>query len=163
MPRCRESQRNAAPGTVIETSPAAAAVVSEIAARLAAQGGAALFIDYGHADGRSGSSVQAVRGQRQVDWLAEPGLADLSAHVDFRSAADVAQASGARWLGTAEQGAWLRALGIDQRTAALAKAAPDQREALLAARERLVAPEQMGALFKVMGLAGKGWPDGAGF
>jgi NADH dehydrogenase [ubiquinone] 1 alpha subcomplex assembly factor 7 len=31
------------------------------------------------------------------------------------------------------------------------------------ALERLVAPEQMGTLFKVLGLAGKDWPVGAGF
>jgi NADH dehydrogenase [ubiquinone] 1 alpha subcomplex assembly factor 7 len=66
-------------------------------------------------------------------------------------------------LGTVEQGGWLRALGIDARTAALAKASPDQAEALATARDRLVAPDQMGALFKVMGLVGSGWPDGAGF
>ena len=30
-------------------------------------------------------------------------------------------------------------------------------------RERLVADDQMGQLFKVMGLAAPGWPDGAGF
>ena len=32
-----------------------------------------------------------------------------------------------------------------------------------AARDRLVAPDQMGTLFKAMGLAAPGWPDGAGF
>ena len=31
------------------------------------------------------------------------------------------------------------------------------------AKERLVGEGQMGLLFKVMGLAGPGWPGGAGF
>ena len=44
-----EGRRAAEVGTVIETCPAAAAVVTEAARRLAHQGGAALFIDYGHA------------------------------------------------------------------------------------------------------------------
>ena len=150
-------------GTVIETSPAAAAVLGEIAARLAAQGGAALVIDYGHADGRSGSSLQAVRAHAKVDPFAAPGEADLSAHVDFAQLAEVARARGCRWLGTIEQGTWLRALGIDARAEALARHAPQQRGDVLAARARLVDPAQMGSLFKVMGLAGPGWPDGAGF
>ena len=35
-------------------------------------------------------------------------------------------------------------------------------EVVEAARHRLVSPEQMGALFKVIAFAGEGWPDGAG-
>ena len=158
-----ESRRSAPLGTVIETCPAAAAVTFEIAGRLAAQGGAALFIDYGHSDGRAGSSLQAVRAHERVDPLAAPGEADLSAHVDFATLAQIAQSRGARWLGTAEQGDFLRALGIDARAEALAQVAPQHREALLAARDRLVNPEAMGSLFKVMGLSADHWPDGAGF
>jgi NADH dehydrogenase [ubiquinone] 1 alpha subcomplex assembly factor 7 len=45
----------------------------------------------------------------------------------------------------------------------LAKASPARAERFAAALERLVAPEQMGTLFKVLGLAGKDWPVGAGF
>jgi NADH dehydrogenase [ubiquinone] 1 alpha subcomplex assembly factor 7 len=158
-----EALRDAAMGTIVETCPAAAAVVGEVAARLAAQGGAALFVDYGHAAFRAGSTLQAVRQHRKVDPFADPGEADLTALVDFATLAEVAQARGARWLGTAEQGAWLRALGIDARAQALAQAAPAQAEAIVAARDRLVAPDQMGRLFKVMGLAAPTWPDGAGF
>jgi len=158
-----EGRREAEGGTVIETSPAAAGIVGEAAARLAAQGGAALFIDYGHARPRAGSTLQAVRGHASVDPLAHPGQADLSAHVDFATLVRVAQARGARWLGTAEQGAWLMALGIDARATALARTAPKRADEIAAAHARLVAGEQMGALFKVMGLAAPGWPDGAGF
>ena len=35
--------------------------------------------------------------------------------------------------------------------------------ALQVARDRLISEGQMGLLFKVMGLAGPGWPGGAGF
>ena len=150
-------------GSVIETSPACAAIVSEVASRLALQGGAALFIDYGHADGRSGSSVQAVRGQERVGLFDAPGEADISAHVDFAQGEAIAAAQGCRVLGTVTQGSWLYALGIMQRAQALATGAPDQREALMQARDRLIAPDQMGTLFEVMGLAGPDWPDAAGF
>jgi len=156
--RCREPE-----GTLIETSPAAAAVVHEVAGRLTQQGGAALFVDYGHAEERSGSTFQAVSRHRKVDPFAAPGEADLTAHVDFATLAQVAQSQGCRWLGTVTQGDWLRAMGIENRAEALSESAPQHRAALHSAMHRLTGADQMGELFKVMGLAAPGWPDGAGF
>ncbi len=153
---------DSAPGTIIETCPAAAAVMGEIARRLAAQGGAALAIDYGHLAPRAGSTLQAIARHRKVDPLADPGTADLTAHVDFAALAEVAQREGARVLGSATQGEWLAALGIDARAAALAKAAPERAEEVETARARLTARDQMGALFKVMAFVHPDWPDAAG-
>ena len=162
-PAVPADRREAPEGTIVETSPASAAVMYEVAGRLAAQGGTALFIDYGHALPRFGSSLQAVREHRMVDVFAAPGEADLTAHVDFSALAPIALSRDVRWLGTVEQGRWLRALGIEARADALAAYAPDHADAIHAARERLTGEGQMGVLFKVMGLAGPGWPDGAGF
>ncbi|MCW1383153.1 SAM-dependent methyltransferase [Novosphingobium sp. KCTC 2891] len=150
-------------GTILETCPAAAAVTYEIAGRLAAQGGAALLIDYGHAEPRYGSSLQAVRAHRKVDVFSSPGEADLTAHVDFSALAPIAQSRGVRWLGTVEQGRFLRGLGIEARAEALSSFAPEHAAAIAVARDRLIGEGQMGALFKVMGLAAPEWPDGAGF
>jgi len=158
-----EARRNAPEGTLIETSPGAAAVIDEVAGRLARQGGAALLIDYGHAEARTGSTFQAVRRHEKVDPFAAPGEADLTAHVDFAGLSQLAQARGCRWLGTTTQGAWLRALGIATRAEALSQIAPQHRQSLASALHRLVDAEQMGDLFKVMGLAALDWPDGAGF
>lgn len=158
-----EGRRDAPEGTLIETSPAAAAVIYEAAGRLEKQGGAALFIDYGHAEERTGSTFQAVRRHRKVDPFANPGEADLTAHVDFAMLAQVAQSRGCRWLGTVAQGDWLRALGIESRAEALSEFAPQYREALHSAMHRLIDTNQMGELFKVMGLTAPNGPDGAGF
>src|SRR5687768_11470804 len=158
-----EARRAAEVGTVLETCPGAAAIVFEAAGRLAAQGGAALFIDYGHVEPRTGSTLQAVARHRKVDPFAAPGEADLTAHVDFVTLADIARSRGAKWLGTVPQGAWLRALGIEARAEALADFAPQHREALMRAKDRLIGDGQMGQLFKVMGLASPEWPDGVGF
>lgn len=154
---------DAAEGSILETSPAAATVVQDVAGRLAAQGGAALFIDYGYSQPQLGSTLQAVRAHRKVDPFAGPGEADLTALVDFATLAGIAEAAGGRWLGTREQGAWLKALGIDARAEALTRGAPHAEEAIRAEALRLTAPQEMGSLFKVMGLAAPGWPDGAGF
>ena len=131
--------------------------------RNAADLGAALFVDYGYTAPQEGSTLQAVASHRHVDPFEAPGEADLTAHVDFDTLAQIARSRGVRWLGTVPQGEWLRALGIDARAEALAGYAPQHRETLMRARDRLVAPEQMGQLFKVMGLAAPDWPDAVGF
>ncbi len=158
-----EPRRDAPVGTVIETCPGAAATLFEVAGRLTGQGGAALFIDYGHLVQRTGSTLQAVKGHQKVNAFAMPGEADLTAHVDFEQMKQVALSRGARWMGSTTQGAFLTGLGIHQRAEALAEFAPHHREAIIGARDRLIAPDQMGELFKVMALAAPDWPDGAGF
>lgn len=158
-----EHLRQAPEQTLIETCPGAAAVMDDIARRLAAQGGAALLVDYGYAEPQTGSTLQALKDHAKVDPFAMPGEADLTCLVDFAAMAEVALAGGARHLGTVTQGSFLRALGIDMRAAQLSTVAPQQSSAILAARDRLVDEGQMGTLFKVMGLAAPDWPDGAGF
>ena len=158
-----EALRDAEEGTVIETCPGAAAIVHEIAGRLAAQGGCALLIDYGHTHARTGSTLQAIKAHTKVDPFATPGEADLTAHVDFAALAPIVRSRGCRVLGTVTQGHFLRQLGIEMRARTLAEGAPDRRELLHAAKDRLIGESQMGTLFKVMGLAAPTWPDGAGF
>jgi NADH dehydrogenase [ubiquinone] 1 alpha subcomplex assembly factor 7 len=138
-------------------------VLYEVAGRLAEQGGAALFIDYGHAQPRTGSTFQAVRAHEMVDPFATPGEADLTAHVDFAMLTRIAESCGARCYGTVTQGHFLRALGIDQRAQALSQASPGRAAEIETAKQRLVEPDEMGTLFKVMGLAAPGWPEAAGF
>lgn len=158
-----EAQRFDPVGTILETCPGAAAVIDETAGRLVEQGGAALFVDYGHDAPRSGSTLQAVRAHLKVDPFAAPGEADLTAHVDFATLATIARSRGAKWLGTVTQGRFLRELGIESRAESLSAFAPAQAAAVHAAMERLIGDAQMGTLFKVMGLAAPRWPEGVGF
>lgn len=158
-----EARRDAPEGTIIETSPAAATTVYEVVGRLIDQGGAALFIDYGYAEPRDGSTLQAVRAHQKVDPFVAPGEADLTAHVDFATLSQIALSRDAKWLGTVPQGPWLRELGIEARAQTLINKAPQYAAEIEAARDRLIGEGQMGLLFKVMGLASPEWPDGAGF
>jgi NADH dehydrogenase [ubiquinone] 1 alpha subcomplex assembly factor 7 len=162
-PAVPEAWREAPEGAILELNPGAAATVYEVAGRLVEQGGAALFIDYGHSEPRAGSTLQAVRQHRKVDPFVNPGEADLTTHVDFAALAPIAQSRGCKWLGTVPQGRWLRELGIETRAEALAGHAPEHAAAIDTARDRLIGEGQMGLLFKVMGLAAPGWPDGVGF
>jgi NADH dehydrogenase [ubiquinone] 1 alpha subcomplex assembly factor 7 len=129
-------------------------VVLELARRLVRDGGAALVIDYGHTKSAAGDTLQAVRGHRFADPLAEPGLADLTAHVDFAALARAAERAGARIHGPVTQGAFLHRLGIVERAERLkANATRPQAVGIGAALDRLVAQDAMGDLFKVLAIA----------
>ncbi|WP_448662246.1 class I SAM-dependent methyltransferase [Sphingomonas sp. CJ20] len=155
--------RDAEPGAILETSPASVAILRNLAARLLVQGGAALVIDYGYQGPAIGDTLQAVRGHAYANPFDAPGEADLTAHVDFATLAEAAEAEGLVVHGPVTQGAFLRALGIDARTQALAQAAPDRADALAADRDRLVTDAAMGDLFKVIAFTAPGWPVPAGF
>jgi SAM-dependent MidA family methyltransferase len=155
--------RQAPPGTVLETSPASVAILRQIAHLLAASGGAALIVDYGHERTSTGETLQAVERHGFADPWEEPGERDLTVHVDFQALGTAARDMGLRLFGPCDQGEWLEAMGIGLRADALAKAAPDRAPELAEARHRLTAPDQMGTLFKVMALVADGWPEPAGF
>ena len=156
--------RAAPPGSVFEARPAAETLAAGLGARLAAQGGIALFIDYGHAPSACGDTLQALRRHRRHDVLAEPGEADLTAHVDFAAVATAARGAGARAWGPVPQGAFLAALGIAERAAALlARAVPSQLEAIESGCHRLIDRQEMGTLFKALALADPALPAPAGF
>ena len=143
-------------GEVREWSPAAMALGAELAARLVADSGAALFIDYGADRPTRGDTLQALRGQAKEDPLANPGLADLTAHVDFPAFVAAAVRAGIDAAPIEKQGGFLRRLGIESRATALARASPDKHAPIERQLDRLVSADGMGELFKVAVLASKG-------
>ncbi len=153
-------------GATLEVNAVAHRFMFELGARLAKQGGAALFVDYGHGATGFGDTLQAVRAHRAIDPLTEPGDADITAHVDFAAMARSARATGAAVHGPIDQGDFLRALGIDVRARALAERAPPERaDEFEQARRRLVGKgeAEMGALFKAMVVANRSVPTPPGF
>lgn len=141
-------------GDVVEVSPAAEALAALIAERVAAHGGAALIVDYGHGASAAGDTLQAVRQHGFHGILEHPGETDLSHHVDFGALAAAAEGAGARAFGPIPQGLFLGRLGIDRRAEALFLGAPpDQFQAILGAVRRLVHPAGMGVLFKAFAIA----------
>ncbi len=156
--------RFAARGEVeTEASLLSLAIVRQLARRLAAQGGAALLVDYGHDRPGRGDTLQAVSRHAFADPFEAPGEHDLTAHVDFAALAAAAREEGVRVSGPVAQGEWLEAMGIDLRAAALIKAAPEREAEIMAARDRLTAEGQMGRLFRAMALVAPDWPEPAGF
>ena len=140
------------------------AISNAIARHVAEYGGAALLIDYGSERGSLGGSLQAVRDHRRVNPLADPGLADLSSHVDFSQIREACEAGGASLVGPVDQGRFLFELGIEERASALKHGAPQgQRRDIDSAMRRLIGPTEMGTLFKVAALLPPEAPEPAGF
>jgi NADH dehydrogenase [ubiquinone] 1 alpha subcomplex assembly factor 7 len=140
-------------GAIAETSPVSVAFVTELAARIAGDGGAALLIDYGYQGPALGDTLQAVKQHRYHPVLDDLGTADLTAHVDFAPLARAATAAGAKVFGPEPQGTFLARLGIGVRTAQLARGKHAARAGeIAAATRRLTGPDGMGLLLKVMAI-----------
>jgi NADH dehydrogenase [ubiquinone] 1 alpha subcomplex assembly factor 7 len=153
----RPLSRQLPDGAVVEASPVAVAIVTAIGRRIAEAGGAALIIDYGSDRPGYGDTLQAVRDHKYADPLAEPGEADLTAHVDFAALTKVAADAGTRPRPILTQGEFLTRLGLITRAQALAKDKDEAtREAIAAAGERLAGPKAMGELFKVLAVSAPG-------
>jgi NADH dehydrogenase [ubiquinone] 1 alpha subcomplex assembly factor 7 len=142
---------------VVETSPAARAVMTSLATRLKQQGGAALIVDYGSAEPGHGDTVQAVRAHKYDDVLAAPGEADVTAHVDFAALARAATAAGAEARKVMRQGEFLIRLGLVDRAKVLGRDKDTRtRDLIASAMERLAGPKAMGDLFKVLAISAPG-------
>jgi SAM-dependent MidA family methyltransferase len=131
-------------------------VAMRVGRRLAAEGGAALVIDYGHAQSGVGDTLQAVARHQFSDPLAAPGAVDLTAHVDFQALTRAIEAMGATGAATIEQAAFLKRLGIETRAASLkAKAPKSVATEIDLAVARLIGRDAigMGALFKAAAFA----------
>lgn len=151
-------------GSILEVCPAGLSVAGSIAERLFAGGGAAIIIDYGYRKSVAGDSFQALKNHKFCDPLAEPGEADLTAHVAFDQIATAAKSKGASSFGVSAQGPFLMALGIGERAQQLAASTDQQgQERVLSELTRLTSGEEMGTLFKVLALQDPNLPAPPGF
>jgi len=134
-----------------EIHPQAEAFIATLAERW--QRGVAFFIDYGFPEAeyyhpqRSGGTLMCHRAHRaDADPLADVGLKDITAHLNFTGLALAAQQGGLQVLGYTSQGRFLINAGLFE-------GAADWPLAERAAAARLVHEHEMGELFKVLALA----------
>ncbi len=143
---------NAPEGAIAEVAPARTALMDEIADRIAAQGGAGLFIDYGHLAPGVGDTLQALRKHRYEDVLASPGHADVTSHVDFSALAETARRKKLA-AHSMPQGQFLLKMGLIERAGSLgAELDATGQEKIRGEVERLAGPSAMGELFKVLAI-----------
>ena len=164
-------------GSVTEIHPQALAFVRTLADRLSR--GVALFVDYGfpqheyyHPQRHMGTLRAHYRHRALDDVLLWPGLADITAHVDFTAVALAAQDAGLDVLGYTSQANFLLNCGIldilaqdvaegsvpppPESTAAICAALGATGSSLYlrqsAAVNKLLGESEMGELFKVIAL-----------
>lgn len=170
-------------GSVTEIHPQALGFVRTLAERLAR--GVALFIDYGfpqheyyHPQRHMGTLRAHYRHRALDDVLLWPGLADMTAHIDFTAVALAAQDAGMDVLGYTSQANFLLNCGLldlvaEEFAAGPPPVAPSSAAALCAATaapggshylrqtaavNKLLGESEMGELFKVIAL-GRGVND----
>jgi SAM-dependent MidA family methyltransferase len=139
------------PGTVTELHLQAEAFVRTLADRL--RRGAAFFLDYGFPEAeyylpqRTGGTLMCHRAHRSdTDPLADIGLKDITAHVNFTGVALAGQEAGLDVIGYTSQARFLINCGI----------VPMLAEADIASRahaQKLLDEHEMGELFKVIAFA----------
>jgi SAM-dependent MidA family methyltransferase len=140
-----------------EINPAAQALVASLAQRCEA--GVFLLLDYGfpaveyyHPQRHSGTLMAHYRHRALSNPLFLPGLADLTAHIDFTAIASAGVAAGMRVAGFTTQAHFLVNCGVLDLLAQSGDpgSATYLREA--SAVQKLLSPAEMGELFKVLAL-----------
>ena len=133
--------------------------------------GVILLIDYGfpaseyyHPDRSMGTLMCHHRHSAHTDPFVDPGLHDITAHVDFSAIAEAAQTTGLELLGYTHQAAFLLGCGIhadasasagaNTPTAGIDTALADSKKQIMQhhALQQLLSPAEMGELFKVIAL-----------
>jgi SAM-dependent MidA family methyltransferase len=142
---------------------AAAAWAAEWGQRL--ERGALLLLDYGlsrrelYHSGRNGGTLRCHYRHRSHDdpfWW--PGLSDITSHIDFTAVAEAGFGAGLDVLGYASQASFLINCGIGELLAARQQAGDPAMVKAAGAVSVLLAPGEMGELFKVIAL-GKGMTE----
>ena len=151
---------------VSEVNLASEALVETVARRV--KGGALVVVDYGfprreyyHPERSEGTLMAHYRHRAVADPFVWPGLADLTAHVDFTGAALAGERGGLTVAGYGPLAAFLVGAGILDRLAECGDPAGAAYVREAAAVQKLLSPAEMGELFKVLAMtAGDGivWP-----
>jgi SAM-dependent MidA family methyltransferase len=112
-----------------------------------------LIFDYGFDEYPAyGDTLQAVQNHHAVPILETLGEADLTMHVDFDALKKAVTALPVKAWGTAPQGLFLERMGMIKRAQSLIAQNPKSKNEIEGAVHRLMAPSQMGQLFKVLAL-----------
>ena len=124
--------------------------------------GAIFIVDYGfprheyyHPQRAAGTLMCHYRHQSHADPFAHPGEEDITAHVDFTTAAEAAVAAGASVLGYATQAQFLVNCGITDVLGEVNAENALHYAPIAAQAQKLLSPAEMGELFKVLAV-GKG-------
>lgn len=140
---------------VSEINLAAPALVASLAASM--ERGVILLIDYGfprheyyHGQRNHGTLMCHYRHRAHDDPFFQPGLQDITAHVDFTAIRDAALGRGVECAGFATQAQFLINCGVTDVLGRVSPAEPARYLPRAAQAQKLLSPSEMGELFKVI-------------
>ena len=139
-------------GEIKETSESYSAYMQEINRRLLKDSGGALIIDYGDdlEGDRIGDTLQALHHHKYAEVLKNPGEQDLTHHVSFASLKEYLNQESLK-ISVINQGEFLLSLGLEPWIEKLCRGTDAQTTMKMkTAAVRLIAPGEMGNLFKVL-------------
>ena len=139
-------------GDTLEYSERTISIFSNICNHLIKYDGVLLLVDYGNISG-IGDTLQAVNKHKFKDVLEKPGQSDLSSHVNFRLLKEIAIKKNLYVSPVKEQRNFLLELGIEERLKSLTKnVSLALAETVESEIKRLIDPDKMGSLFKVIAI-----------
>ena len=139
-------------GDTLEYSEQTISIFSNICNHLIQHDGVLLVVDYGNISG-IGDTLQAVSGHKFSSIFEKPGQSDLTSHVNFKLLKEIASKKNLYVSPVKEQQNFLLELGIKERLKSLTENANTTiAETVDTEVKRLIDPDKMGSLFKVIAI-----------
>lgn len=139
-------------GDTLEHSEQTISIFSNICNHLIRYDGVLLVVDYGNISG-IGDTLQAVSDHKFSSILEKPGQSDLTSHVNFKLLKEIAIKKNLYVSPVKEQQNFLLELGIKERLKSLTKNVSSTiAERVETEVKRLIDPDKMGSLFKVIAI-----------
>ena len=139
-------------GDTLEHSEQTISIFSNICNHLIRYDGVLLVVDYGNISG-IGDTLQAVNNHKFRGILEKPGQSDLTSHVNFKLLKEIAIKKNLYVSPVKEQQNFLLELGIKERLKSLTKNVSSTiAERVETEVKRLIDPDKMGSLFKVIAI-----------
>ncbi len=139
-------------GDTIEYSEKTISIFSNICDHLIRWDGILLVVDYGNISG-IGDTLQAVNKHKFKSVLEKPGQSDLSSHVNFKLLKEIARKKNLYISPVREQQNFLIELGIKERLKSLTRNVSSAiAQTVNTDVKRLIDPDKMGSLFKVVAI-----------
>jgi len=126
--------------------------------------GGAICFDYGYKSYKMSNSLQAVKKHKYSKILSNVGNADITSHINFDLLSKVIKNLDLQLEGITEQGIFLKKMGILERVNILTKNSSFKVKSNIYYRlKRLLDPNEMGKIFKVVFFKKKGIKFNLGF
>ena len=138
-------------GDIIEYPVEALKFLEKIAKKINKYDGGLLTLDYGYTGNKNKDTLQAIKNHKYTNIFAAPGHSDITSHINFDLFKKILKKNNLNVKKITHQNEFLKKIGILERANILSKKMTFKEKANMFYRlERLLNPNEMGILFKVM-------------